>query len=68
MSDKELENKIKAIDENRKAFNSLISNSEWGKKENYHLCINTSNVEIEKIILSLAQYIENWFGGNESEN
>lgn len=68
ITDKELENKIKAIDKNRKVFNGLISNSEWGKKENYHLCINTSNVEIKKIILSLAQYIENWFGGSESGN
>lgn len=63
ITDKELENKIKAIDKNRKAFNSLISNTEWGNKENYNLCINTSNIEIKKIIPSLAEYIENWFGG-----
>lgn len=68
ITDKELENKIKAIDKNRKAFNSLISNTEWGNKENYNLCINTSNIEIKKIIPSLAEYIENWFGGNKNEN
>lgn len=68
MTDEEIENKIKNIDKNRKAFNGFISNSEWGKKENYNLCINTSNIVIKKIIPSLAQYIENWFGGNESGN
>ncbi len=63
INDKELENKIKNIDKNRKAFNNLISNNEWGNKENYDLCINTSNLEIKKIIPALKEYINNWFGG-----
>lgn len=48
LTDKELINKIKSIDKNRKAFNNLISGTEWGSKENYDLCINTSNIEIKK--------------------
>ena len=68
LTDKELEKKIKNIDKNRKEFNSLISNTEWGNKENYNLCINTSNIEIKSIVPSVAMYIENWFGGNKSEN
>ena len=68
LTDKEIENKIKNIDKNRRAFNNLISNTEWGNKENYNLCINTSNIEIKSIIPSLAEYIENWFGGNKSGN
>lgn len=65
LSNKELEKKIKQIDKNRKNFHSVISNIEWGEKSNYHLCINTSNIEIKKIIPSLANYVENWFGGNK---
>lgn len=68
LTDKELESKIKAVDKNRKAFNNLISNKEWGKKENYNLCINTSNVNIKNIISPLANYVENWFGGIENGN
>lgn len=68
LTDKELENKIKNIDKNRKLYNDLISNAEWGKKENYNLCINTSNIEIKSIISPLAEYIENWFGGNKNGN
>jgi len=64
LNDKELEKKIKQIDKNRKNFHSVISNIEWGEKSNYHLCVNTSDIEIKKIIPSLANYIENWFGGN----
>lgn len=64
LTDKELENKIKDIDKSRKALNDLISNAEWGKKENYNLCINTSNIKIKSIIPALAEYIENWFEQN----
>ena len=64
INEKELEKKIKQIDKNRKNFHNVISNIEWGEKSNYHLCINTSNLEIKTIIPSLANYIEIWFRGN----
>ncbi len=67
LTDKELINKIKDIDKNRKAFNSLISSLEWGNKKNYDLCINTSNIEIKKIINPLSEYIEMWFGGSKND-
>ena len=57
LTDKELINKITDIDKNRRAFNNLISNIEWGNKENYDLCINTSNINIKNIITPLADYI-----------
>lgn len=68
LTDKELEKKIKNIDKSRKAYNDLISNLEWGNKENYSLCINTSNIEIKTIIPALAEYIENWSGGSKNGN
>lgn len=63
LTDKEIENKIMQIDKNRKNYHSIISNLEWGDKRNYHLCINTSQMEIKAIISSLADYIQNWFRG-----
>lgn len=57
LTDKELINKITDVDKNRRAFNNLISNIEWGNKENYDLCINTSNINIKNIITPLADYI-----------
>lgn len=63
ITDKEMEKKIIAIDNARKNFHKIISNLEWGDKSNYHLCINTTNVEIKAIIPSLSSYIEDWFGG-----
>lgn len=61
LTDNELEQKIKKIDKNRKNSYALLSNRNWGEKENYNLCINTTNIEIKSIILPLASYIENWF-------
>lgn len=59
LSDKELIKKIKNIDKERKQYHNIISNTEWGRKENYDLCINTSKLEIKNIITPLANYIEN---------
>ena len=63
LTDKELLNKIREVDKNRKAFNELISDISWGRKENYDLCINTTNVNIKNIISPLADYIETFKGG-----
>ncbi len=63
-SDKKIINKIKEIDKNRKAFNYLISDTVWGDKSNYNLCINTSDIEIKQIIDPLSEYIKNWFRCN----
>ncbi|MCI8393498.1 MAG: cytidylate kinase-like family protein [Clostridia bacterium] len=67
IQEKELEKKIRQVDKNRKNYHSLISNLEWGKKENYDLCINTSNIEIKDVILSLADYIREYFRRTEVE-
>ncbi len=61
LTKKEIENQIKQIDKSRKSFHNIISNIEWGEKENYDLCINTTNVEIKDIIPAITQYIQNYF-------
>lgn len=61
LTDKEIRNKIIQIDKGRKNYHRIISNLEWGYKENYNLCINTSGIDIKMIVTSLAGYIENWF-------
>lgn len=63
LTDKEIENKIIQIDKGRKNYHNIISNIEWGDKRNYHLCINTSGIEVKRVIPSLAEYIKDWFGG-----
>ena len=67
LTDKEMENQMKQIDKQRKKYHEILSGFEWGKKENYHLCINTSDLEIKTIIPSLVAYIRNWFERREKQ-
>lgn len=57
MTDQEMENEIRKVDKGRKNFRSMISEKEWGDKENYDLCINTTNLTIKHIIKPLSEYI-----------
>lgn len=61
LTDKELEKQIIQIDKDRKKYHNIISNLEWGDKRNYHLCINTSGIEIKSIIPALVDYINDCF-------
>lgn len=61
LSDNELLQKMKKVDKNRKNYYALLSNENWGDKENYSLCLNTTDIEIKSIIKPLANYIQNWF-------
>ena len=55
------EKKMKQIDQERAAYRGLFTEEEWGKKEAYHLCINTSDTEIKTLIPALAEYVRLWF-------
>lgn len=62
LSDRELIRMIKKIDSGRATNREFIGNGGWGDKENYDLCLNTSNIEIKKIIPSLASLALDFFG------
>lgn len=53
---------MRQVDKNRAAYRGLFTDSPWGRKESYHLCINTSGKEIKKLIPPLADYVSAWFG------
>lgn len=48
----QIQQKMRAIDRQRSAYHDLFSDTEWGSKENYHLCVNTSGVTIKYIFYS----------------
>ena len=62
LTEKELVRKIKDVDKNRKKIHEMIAPTRWGEKENYDLCVNTTNVEIKKVIPGLAMYAMEYFG------
>lgn len=60
LSEKELHTKIRRIDQQRKRDYELCSGKQWGTKENYHLCINTTDLSIKKIVPAVAEYTKIW--------
>ena len=61
-TDREMEKRIKKIDSERARYHNLISNTPWGDKAGYHLCVNTTDVEIKSLIPALSAYIRCWTG------
>lgn len=61
MTRTELERLMHDIDKNRASYRDFYTDAKWGAKENYHLCINTTGVEIKSIVPQLADYIKIWF-------
>lgn len=57
----EIVKNMRQIDKNRARQREVYSGTKWGARENYHLCINTSNIEIKKIVPILAEYVKVWF-------
>lgn len=66
MNEKQMRKYIERIDNNRKRRSQLIGGGKWGAKEFYHLCVNTTNCEIKKIVPGVADYANAWFESNHN--
>ncbi len=62
LNEKELIKKIKLVDKQRKKFYLLLGLDSWGEKENYDICINTTNVEIKDVVPQLAELTKRYLG------
>ena len=60
-NDKELARKIRQVDAGRKRQRKIITDRTWGAKENYHLCINTTDMNIKSFVPSLAKFVRSYF-------
>ena len=60
---REMERAIKKVDRERARYYELCQNKRWGDRRQYHLCVNTTEMEIKKIVPVLAEYIQLWFAG-----
>ena len=63
-SQNEILRRMKHIDKNRALYRELLTDTVWGRKENYHLCVNTSGQEVKTLVPALAAYIKCWFENN----
>lgn len=64
-SEKEMLKKMKKIDKERASYRSLFTEENWGRKESYHLCVNTSGKEIKTLVPALGEYAKLWFEQEE---
>ncbi|MBR5428899.1 MAG: cytidylate kinase-like family protein [Firmicutes bacterium] len=65
MTDREIEKLIRQVDKARANYHSIVANTGWGKRESYHLCLNTTGLEIKEFIPLLADYAEKWFAARD---
>lgn len=60
LTERELIRRIKKIDTERARYHEMFSDTRWGRKESYHLCVNTTGVEIKALVPVIAQYARCW--------
>jgi len=60
----DVQRKMKSIDQGRASYRARFSDRRWGRKESYHLCVNTSGKEIKSLIPAIAAYAKCWFESN----
>lgn len=61
LTERDIERKIKQVDSARRKHRDLISTDKWGDRKNYHLCINTTGLDIKGVVPSVAEYAKNYF-------
>lgn len=55
LTEKEMKQKILNIDKNRAKYYEYYTGGKWGDKENYDLCINTTGLDIKKVVPVIAK-------------
>ncbi len=53
---RDMEKKIRKIDSERAKYYEFFSSTAWGDKAGYNLCVNTTGVEIKRMVPVIAEY------------
>lgn len=61
LSEKELRRKMKQIDKVRSQTRAVLSGTEWGQRDAYHLTVNTTDWNIEDLAPAVADFAVCWF-------
>lgn len=63
LTGKELVHKMRQIDKMRAQTRAILSDSEWGHHNAYHLTVNASERSIKDMAMAVAAFADCWFGG-----
>ena len=55
LTEKEMKRHILALDKERSKYYEFYTDRRWGDKLNYDICINTSFIEIKKLVPEVAK-------------
>ena len=66
LRDKDIEKRIRQVDKSRANYHSIVSDTGWGRRESYHLCLNTTGLEIKSVIPMLTEFSRLWFQQQEA--
>ncbi len=64
LSYKEIKRMIKRIDKNRARTRYIIADGEWGHRKSYDLIVNTTDWDLDKLSVSLAEFVKSYFSNN----
>ena len=65
LSEREMIRRIKRVDADRAKYYEMFSDTRWGAKEGYHLCVNTTGANIKALVPAIAQYARSWMDNNQ---
>ena len=66
-TDKELKRRMAQIDSGRARYRELIGGGKWGDKAAYHLCVNTTGLEIKSLVPTVRAFADCYFSGREGK-
>ena len=61
LNEKEIVKGMKEIDKARKNHYFLLGVDNWGAKENYHLCVDTSGMNVKDLVATVTAYARAYF-------
>jgi len=62
LTEKELLKRMKQIDKQRAQTRAILSGSEWGQRDVYHLTVNTTDWSLKELAQAVSDYAVRWFG------
>ena len=67
MSDREMQRRMKRIDKARAEYHDIIATYAWGDKAGYHLCVNTTGLNLATLAPAIAEYYRIWEKANDAQ-
>lgn len=62
LTERELLRRMKKIDDVRSQTREIMSGSAWGRRDAYHITVNTTDWEIKELVPAVADFAARWFG------